>query len=240
MFRLGLPAIGLALLVSSAAWADLRTYDVDPQYRDEILSALGDILTPDPSRGLIMEAHGRVELLPSGQILVNASAETLDQVERVLQAIRSRPAAPAPRAALRYWAVLGTRASADAADQVGSAPPPLLNDVLSELRGIHGDVTFRVMGTAAIATESGQRGEVGGTTLRVEQTAHVQGNTLNAEISMRLVGNARPPLIGIVEIGNLDLRTTLQRGDFVVLGESHYQSIGLDGPVFFIVHWAEE
>jgi hypothetical protein len=94
------------LLLSSNAWADLRTYDVDPQYRQELYSALRSILDPT---GITMKAYGRVELLPSGQILVNASPETLVQVEAVLQAIRARPVTPTPRAALRYWAVLGSR-----------------------------------------------------------------------------------------------------------------------------------
>lgn len=237
MIRLELPAIALALVVSSTAYADLRTYDVDPQYRDEILSALSDILTPDPSRGLIMDAHGRVELLPSGQILVNASPETLEQVEAVLQTIRARPPAAGPRAMLRYWAVLGTNAS-DMADQLGPAPPPALDDVLNELRRIHGELTFRVMGTAAVTTESGRYGEVHGLTLRVKQTAHIQGDTLNAEIEMELVSNARP-MGGIFELGTLDLRTTLQRGEFVVLGESHYRGV-VDGSIFYIMHWAEE
>ena len=127
MTRLRLPAVALALLIATAARADLRTFDVDPQYQQEVFAALTDVLTPDPQQGLIMEAHGRVELLPSGQILVNADAATLEQVERVLQAIRSRPAEAAPRATLRYWAVLGAP-EADSASSIGTAPAPALDD----------------------------------------------------------------------------------------------------------------
>jgi hypothetical protein len=237
MTRLRLPVIALTLLISSNAWADLKTYDVDPQYRQEIYAALQRILTPQGQ-----PTQGRVELLPSGQILVNASPETLEQVEQVLQAIRNRPAAAAPRVALRYWGVLGTRAQGSAADTVGSPPPAVLNDVLGELRRLHGELTFRVIGTAAVATNSGQHGEVQGTTLSVEQTAHVQGDTLNAEISMVLSGHAlsdAPPPIGNVRFGSLSLRTTLGRGEFVVLGESHVQAGGIDGPVFYIVRWEQ-
>src|SRR5215203_1499284 len=88
--------VALSLLISSNAWADLKTYDVDPQYRQEIYAALQRILSPQGQ-----PTNGRVELLPSGQILVNASPETLQSVEQVLQSIRNRPAAAAtPRANL--------------------------------------------------------------------------------------------------------------------------------------------
>jgi hypothetical protein len=231
--------IMLAAAGSSNAWADLRTYDVDSQYRQEIFSALQNVLREG-------EYAGRVQLLPSGQILVNASPETLEQVEQVLQAIRARPAPAAPRVSLRYWGVLGTRAQN--ADSIGTQPPAALDDVLGELRRLYGDVEFRVIGTAAVATNSGQRGEVRGTTLLVEQTARVQGDTMDAEISMRLFGNVgmgsvtvfvpdAPP--ATMSLGSISLRTTLNRGEFVVLGENHVQAGGIDGPVFYIVHWEE-
>jgi hypothetical protein len=242
MTRLRLAVIALASLISSNAWADLRTYDVDPQYQEEIFSALRAVLEP---QGLLPQ--GRVQMLPSGQILVNASPETLEQIEQVLQATRARSAVAAPRVELRYWGVLGMRAGdAAAADAVGSPPPAALNDVLGQLRRLHGELTFRVIGSAAVATNSGQYGELEGATLSVEQTAHVQGDTLNAQISMQLIGIAPPP-IGVFNGGEIDLRTTLRRGEFVVLGESYFQSGAIEpgpdpvikGPVFYIVHWAE-
>lgn len=241
MTRFRLAVIALPLLISSNAWADLKIYDVDPQYQQEILAALTDILTPDPARGLIMDAHGRVELLPSGQILVNASAETLEQVEQVLQAIRTRSVPAAPRASLRYWALLGAPTQpANATSTPGTPVPTVLNDVLAELRRVHGELTFRVIGSAALVTQSGQHGNVDGTTLSVRQMAHIQGDTLNADIRMELDGEAPPPMVGYVDLGDLALRTTLKRGEFVVLGENQVRGGGLDGVVFYIVHWAEE
>jgi hypothetical protein len=237
-----LPVIALTLLTSTNAWADLKTYDVDPQYQQEIFSALRTVLEP---QGLL--PAGRVQLLPSGQILVNADPETLKQVEQVMQAIRTKSVAATPRVALRYWGVFA--APAKSAASVGSPPPAVLNDVLSELKRLHGDVLFRVIGTAAVTTTSGQPGEVRGTTLSIEQTAYVQGDTLNANISMELAGQllspAPGPIVtvpfgnGNVPFGNLRLSTTLKRGEFVVLGENHVQAGQLDGPVFFIVHWEE-
>ena len=78
MTRLRLPAVALALSIASNAWADLKTYDIDPQYQQEIYTALRRVLDSGPP------TFGKVELLPSGQLLVNASPETLEQVEKVM------------------------------------------------------------------------------------------------------------------------------------------------------------
>jgi hypothetical protein len=237
MTRLRLPAFALALLIATAARADLRTFDVDPQYQQEVFAALTDVLTPDPQQGLIMEAHGRVELLPSGQLLVNADNATLEQVEQVLQAIRAGRVPAAPRAELRYWAVLGSRAPG--ANLPGNAPPSALGDVLAELERLHGDISFRVIGSATLVTEAGQQGRVTGMALEVHQTVFVQGEALNAAIDMRLQGRmpASAPGRAEFEIGGLTVRTALRRGEFVVLGQSEVVSEAVNGPVFFIVHW---
>ena len=68
--------------------------------------------------------------------------------------------------------------------------------------------------------------------------AFVQGDTLNADIEMILMGRGGPEGPGAVfSIGNLTVRTTLERGQFVVVGENAVQSGGLEGPVFYIVYW---
>ena len=228
MTRLRLLVIALALSIASNVWADLKTYDVGPQYSQEIYTALKEILSPQGQ-----PTAGRVELLPSGQILVNAGPETLAQVDQVLQALRARPVTTTPRVELQYWAVLGSRGPA--ANPPGTAPPSALNEVLAELKRMHGDLQFRVLGTAALTTQSGQRGEVGGAPLHVDQTTFVQGDTLNARIEM-LLSSTKPdgPPPSMLEVG-----TSLRRGEFVVLGQSELAGGGLDGPVFFIVHWPE-
>jgi hypothetical protein len=243
MTRLRLPATALALLLSSNAWADLRTFDVDPQYQQEIFSALAQVLGGGP-------IQGRVQVLPSGQILVNAEPATLEQVEQVLKAISAKRVAAAPRVELQYWAVVGSRpAGANAAGRqqtdvtvAGSrnvatlpAPPSVLTDVLAELKRVHGDLQFRLLGTTSLATQSGQHGEIGGSPLQVGQTTFVQGDTLNARIEMMLT-SATPEGFSPnrVEVG-----TSLRRGEFVVLGQSELVGGGFDGPVFFIVHWPD-
>jgi hypothetical protein len=238
MIRFRLSLIALLLGASSNAWADLRTFDVGPQNRQEVFTAIRNVLSPQAG----VPTFGTAQLLPNGQILVNAQPEALEQLEQVIKAIREQPVAPAPRVSLRYWAVLGARDPANGTSSIGTPPPPVLNDVLTELKRLNGDLTFRVIGAATLATEAGQHGEVEGMTLSVEQTAYVQGNALNATIEMDLRGRTpAPPAPEGIEfhIGTLTVRTALQRGEFVVLGESAVQGGGLEGPVFYIVHWAE-
>jgi hypothetical protein len=244
MTRIRLAAVGLFLLISSNAWGDLRTYDVELQYRQEVVAALKGVLLDSPGNlgsSSTAARYGRVQLLPSGQILVDAAPDTLEQVEAVLRAVRERPAGAAPRVSLRYWAVLGTRAGANAADASGTTPPPrVLSGVLAELERFHGELAFRVIGAAAVVTESGQPGVVEGNPFSVEQTAYAQGQTVNANIGMSLERvDATNPVQGFFE-GELEVRATLQRGEFVVLGESTLQAGGLDGTLFYIVHWPEE
>ena len=236
MTRIRLLAIGLFVLFSGNAWADLRTFDVDPQYGQEIFNALQNILNPTGNDQV--PTQGRVQLLPSGQIVVNASPETLQQVEQVLQTIRARRVAAAPRIELRYWAVLGSRAAApNPSGNPGT--PSALGPVLAELERLHGDLMFRVIGMAAVATDSGQYGTVEGTTLDVSQRVFVQGESLNAhvEMTLRSIGQLGTPEAEVR--GEISVQTTLRRGEFVVLGQSELVGGGLDGPVFFIVHWPE-
>jgi hypothetical protein len=177
-----------------------------------------------------------VQQLPNGQLLVNAQPQTLTQVEEIVNAIRARPVVAAPRVTLRYWAVLGVRTQGNSANTVGTPPPPALNDVLTELKRLNGDLDFRVIGSAAVTSDSGQNGEVKGSTMNIAQVAHVQGDALNAYMKIHVEGKL--PADDPFDIGDLTIQTTLQRGEFVVLGENRMQASGADGPVFYIVHWA--
>jgi hypothetical protein len=191
-------------------------------------------------------SYGTVQLLPSGQILVNATPETLEQVDQLLRAIRARPTTATPRVSLRYWAVLGTGGSDNSDANNGqvqvrvlggptassSTPvPSALNGVLAELKRFHGDLTFRVLGTAAVVSESGQPSGVDGNPLSTSQLAHVQGDMLNAEINIEIEHTEA--------VGELEVRTSLKRGEFVVLGESTQQGNTTNGTLFYIVHWPE-
>jgi hypothetical protein len=240
--RIRLAAICLSLLVSSVASADLRIFEVDAQHQQEVFEAIRNVL----NRGIVgdFNSNGAADQLPNGQILVNAQAPVLAQLELVIKAINERPVAPAPRVTLRYWAVLGTQAPATATNAIGTAPPPGLNDVLGELRRLNGNLTFRVIGTAAVTSDSGQKGAVTADTMSVEQLAHAQGDTLNAYMQIHAQGTREnqapgPPRFSF---GEIELRTSLRRGEFVVLGESQFDGAGteIDGVVYYIVHWAND
>jgi hypothetical protein len=233
------------LLAVNAA-AELRTYDVDFKYQYEVYAALNNILAIDPG---IAEAagltYGRVQLLPTGQIVVDTSPETHAQIEDLLAAIKARQTDAAPRVTFRYWVVLGTSA---AQPPPGDTPPPILNDVLAELRRVHGNLTFRVLGTATLVTESGQSGEIASAPLSAEQRVYVQGDTATAEIELNYVEQwPVPPVRAPTEpgftpfpvpyAGNIDLNVTLERGEFLVLGANTVRSLGLDGTVFYVAHW---
>jgi hypothetical protein len=242
--RIRLTAIGLSLLLSSGASADLRIFDAGAQHQQEVYVAIRNVLNRQTVGDF--NSNGTAEQLPNGQILVNAQPAVLEQLEQVIKTIRERPVVAAPRVSLRYWAVLGTRAAANAANAIGTAPPPVLNDVIAELRRLNGELTFRVIGSAAVTSDSGQSGEVTATPMSVEQRTQVQGDILNAYMKIFLRGTSLPApnivVVGELErftIGEIELNTTLRRGEFVVLGESQVQrGGGLDGPVFYIVHWA--
>jgi hypothetical protein len=244
MSKIHLAAGCLGLFLASAASAELRTYDVDFKYQQEVVQALSNILVEPTASRVPGLTYGRVQLLPTGQIVVEASAETHAEIEELLAAIKARQTGATPRVTLRYWVMLGT--SADQAP--GDAPPPILNDVLAELRRVHGDLKFRVLGTATLVTESGQHGEVESQPLGAAQSIYVRGQTASAGIRLRFVEPRPVPLRvpdqpGFLQtipdpyVGNISLNVTLERGEFLVLGESTVRTFQLNGTLFYVAHW---
>jgi hypothetical protein len=129
----------------------------------------------------------------------------------------------------------------------------MLSEVLDELERVHGDLMFRVLGTATLVTESGQQGRVEGQPLAVTQRAYVQDETASAEIEMELI--IRETFVPSLPEGAnaltttqerdtrqaLNLNVTLQQGEFLVLGENTLETPGgLEGTLFYIVHWPAE
>jgi hypothetical protein len=186
-----------------------------------------------------------VQLLPSGQIVVDTSPETHAQIEDLLAAIKAQQTGATPRVTLRYWVVLGTSAG----QPPGETPPPILSGVLDELGRVQRDLTFRVLGTATLVTESGQEGEVRSEPLGAKQRVYVQGESASAAIELRFTESRPIPLPtqqGFLQtlpnpyFGKINLNVTLERGEFLVLGESTVRTVQLDGTLFYIVyieHW---
>ena len=232
----------VCLAICSSALAqeeiELKIYDVASDNRDEIFSALQSIV------------GGGVQMLPNGQLLVRTTAEFHQQVATVLDAIAKSEAEPTPRVTLQYWIVLGLRPGTNDADT-----PAALNDVLAEIRQVHGPLSFRMLGNATLVTDSGMTGRTDGE-VTINQVAYVQGERLNAHLDIRFaytyIMPSVPPADGQADVNvapfinerrqGVDLNTSMEQGEFVVVGENSITDniVGLgevDGTVFYIVHW---
>lgn len=237
----------LGLTLAVGAQAELRTYEVDARYRQEVYAALKSVLNPNEH-----VSSGQVSLLPTGQLLIDTSAEMHEQVAAVLESISNYHVEATPRVTLRYWAVLGTRDTAqNPGVGEGAEVPEVLSGVLDELRRVHGDLSFRLYGNAMLVSESGQRGQLSGEPLNIQQLAYVQPSVLNVELRI----NFEYVLRGATSTDNgqtngpramgwrippqgVFLQTSLEPNEFVVVGENTIRDGGIDGTVFYIVQWA--
>lgn len=241
----------LGLGMTTGALAEMRTYDVDAQYRQEVYTALRGVLSTEGAK-----SAGGVQLLPTGQLLVNASSETQEQVAAVLESIRNHQVEATPRVTLRYWAVLGTKGPPqDSGSGAGMKVPEILSDVLDQLRRVHGDLVFSLYANATLVSDSGQRGNLSGETQNISQLAYVQQSMLDVELSISfeygaVVGQYREPSDGQTKPfqtvqrfrQGVKLNTSLEPNEFVVVGENTIRNSdrvtgGIDGTIFYIVQW---
>jgi hypothetical protein len=242
----------LGLGMTTGALAEMRTYDVEARYRQEVYTALVGVLStqgPTPS-------VGRVQLLPTGQLLIDTSTEMHAQVAAVLESIKNHRVEATPRVTLRYWAVLGTKGpQQDSSIGAGTQVPGILSDVLDELRRVHGNLAFRLYGNATLVSDSGQRGKLSGETLDISQLAYVQQSMLNVELSIGFEyavvaahfrasgdGQANPFQTMQRFQQGVNLNTSLKPNEFVVVGENTIRNSdrvadGIDGTIFYIVQW---
>jgi len=215
------------LLAATAARADLQTYDVDIQIAQEVVGALNNALAQQC--GILLVEQQRVancsaQLLPSGQLLVQAPAPSQQQVAAVLKAVAAHRAAPAPRLTLRYWVVVGAPGAADN-ERLPLAP---LKPVLQQLERTHGDLGFKIEGTVSVTSESGTKAEANGGPLGVSQRARAVGdNSLSADVELFLPAATQ----------QLRVTVTITRGEYVVLGEQSNAEGA--GSTFYIVNWPE-
>jgi hypothetical protein len=243
MRRFKLLILLVCMALSANALAEFKLYEVDPSYREEVYQALAGVLRPGADDSLT----NAIQLLPTGQILIDATPEAHQQVAAVLAEIRRHEAEPTPRVRLQYWVVLGARELANTADM-----PEALADVLGEIRDAHGPLSFGLLGNATLVTDSGMRGETSGN-LRVNQLAYVQGTRLHAQLTIgffytRAVGRNGDAPANVFQNTTLDqqgleLNTSMEQGEFVVVGENSITDvvdgqIAVDGTIFYIVHWA--
>lgn len=235
----------VCMAFSASALAELRTYSVDPGNGDEIFSALASIVGQPVGN---QPAAGSVARLPTGQLLIDTTPEMHQQIAAVLEEISRTSAETTPRVTLQYWVVLGTPGAASAGDT-----PPVLANVLDEIRQSHGPLAFRLLGNASLVTDSGMQGRTQGE-FNINQLAYVQGTRLQAELNISIEysvvtgqfptaeGQANPFQTVQRMAQGLQLSTSLEQGEFLVVGE---QSVSDDidgqgedgGTLFYIVHW---
>jgi RNA polymerase sigma-70 factor, ECF subfamily len=217
-----LALIGLSLLAAMAARAETRLYNIDSRNAQEIAEALEDVVrvkclpTRVPGTELI-QAACHVELLPTGQIIVEAPPEAHAQIAEVLKAIAEHDAVPTPRVTLRYWVISGSRDG-----RGGAETPSGLAPVFAQLRRLHDDLSFTVEESASLTTESGTsaRSETG--TLDVSNVIRANGDSVRAEIRLefaKLPGPACAQQSCNPFKQDLGLTVTIRRGEYLVLGE---------------------
>lgn len=214
----------LLALTPLASRADMRVYDVDASSRQEVLRVLKSLLSSevDPSR--YPQLYGRVEMLPSGQIVIDASPERHAEITSLLEAIGRKGVAEAPPVMLVYWALVGVPGAEDS-DNV----PDVLAPVTRQLEARHGPLGFSVADAASIVSASGEPATVESDDWEVVQTVYPNQGRVNAEITIDH---------GAEE---LHVEVPLERGRYLVLGDS---TTDLDddkrGIIAFVVHWPEE
>jgi len=235
--------VGL-LLLATAASADTAVYDLDAKNAKEIAEALARVMaaqcTAPPNRNPLM---CRVELLPTGQLLVEAPAAAQPQVAAVIKAIAAREAAPTTRVTLQYWVIYGAPGKPAAPD---SALLPL-DAVVQQLQRAHGDLSFSLLDTTTLTTQSGSSGGARGGSLNIDQNPRATGNDLDLTARIEF---APKPIFPDLNV-NLSVRVSIKKGEFVVLGErtavevhsgEQEKDLPVDirqksGMLFFVVHW---
>lgn len=238
-----LAPLGL-LLVAAIARADTAVYDLDGKYAKEITAAIGNTLQARCTGGpAITPMMCHVELLPTGQLLVEAPAAAQTQIAAVLKVIAARGAAPTPRVTLQYWVIYGAPGKPAAAD---AALKPL-DAVVQQLQRAHGDLAFSLLDTTSLVTQSGSNSGAHGGSLNVSQSPRANGDDL--DLSARIEFAPKPVLPDLNV--SLDVRVTIKKGEFVVLGDrtaveirsgEQDKDLPVDihrapGMLFFVVHW---
>jgi len=225
--------LGLLLLATTAS-ADTAVYDLDAMNAKEIAEALGRVLEAQcavvPNTALNVNPHMcKVELLPTGQVLVAAPAATQTQVAAVIKAIAARNATPTPRVTLQYWVIYGVPGKPTAADD--SLKP--LASVIQQLERAHGELAFSLEDTARITAQSGTGASAAGGLLQINENVRVSGDSL--DLAAQISFTAPPHLTQ-----GLHVNVTIKRGEFLVLAERTTGEAEKPGMMFYVVHWPQD
>jgi hypothetical protein len=229
----------LGIVVTASASADTAVYDLGTNNAKETAEAINNALhaqcgIPTGSENVAIMSKCRADLLPTGQLLVEAPAASQAKIAEVLKAIAARDAAPTPRVTLQSWVLSGM---AGRPDSVDPALRPL-SAVLQQLERLHGELGFAIEDSATLVSQSGTVGLSGGGPFSVTQNVRANGNDLSGGLRISF---QRPPTAQ-----NLSLEVSMKRGEYLVLGERTFSvedetavSKTRRGTLFYIVHWPE-
>jgi hypothetical protein len=207
----------LGVGVSGLAAAEAKIYDVDPRYREEVVEALNQVFN---RQHLNPGSRASISVLPTGQILIDASTSRHVEITGILNSIAQRGVSETPTAMLRYWVLQGEP------NGNGTALPSMLEPVVDELRAALGDLNFSILETASLVTTSGKESLSESETLEILQRLTINGESLNGNI---ILGHEQLELMAEI---------SMDRGDFLVLGDSMIQvDENTRGVLAFVVHW---
>ena len=212
----------ICILVATPALSEMQLYDVEAEYRQEVFEVLRGILRGNISPSA--PAYGRVEMLPTGQILIDAAAEKHAEIAALLDSIASQSVAETPTITLRYWVLFGVVGTENQ-----TALPPMLDGVIREWESAHGKLGVTVLDVARLVGRSGHPTALQSQRMEIYQKAYASQNRINAEIMIQH------------QYQELEVEVSLKHGDFLVLGETTVENEkGVKGTIVFVVHWPEE
>jgi hypothetical protein len=239
-----LTPLGLVLLAGAAA-ADTAVYDLGANNARETAQAINNALQaqcgkPTGTENVAIISSCRAELLPSGQLLVEAPAASQKQIADLLKLIAARDASPTPRVTLQYWVLYGEPGKPGAPDAVLKP----LDPVLQQLQRVNGPIGFAVRDTTTITTQSGTNASAKGDALQINESVRVNGDNVNVAIQLTFAPRPQPPpptnnaFYTPPAPQSLNVDVTMKRGEFLVLGER--TAGGSDtGRLFYVVHWPQ-
>jgi len=199
----------------------LRSYTIAPELGPELTTILNEIL----DRGEGVPPAGRVELGPSGRLLVAAPESVHEGIEEIIAEIDETPPEPAPSISITYWIVTGKPAE----ETSWSPRIDTMGSVFEGIASADGPTEFALLERVDLHSRSGERASTGTRHFWVEQRATSRAGGVLADLDLK----------GKRGAASVRTRVDLEPGTTLVLGQSALPEIFAEGPsetsIYFIV-----
>ncbi len=203
----------------------LRSYDVRPEIAKEVEGALTTALSP--VNGF---PYGRVNLSPSGQLLVVAPPSIQQGVEQILKEVASRKPAATPSIRFEAWLVTASPGA--------PTDSPSLTEIEPALRAVEqskGSAHFELLEKLSTQTQAGQNSSVQGERTSLSVTGSLRRDSKDQPVIAALVvlnthiSHGGPP-------PSIKAQTELRPGELLVLGQSSLsEGADADRALYYIV-----